>query len=316
MRNKMTRRSFIKKSVALGASTSIGSSGLSHLLEAAVNPDFKDQNIDVAVAVGSDYFKSTQTAIGILGGMSKFVPKNSRVLLLGNVWRVPGTYTKPDIFRAVARMCREAGAKKITCVSMMPKRNWEQTGNKAALEGEGVSLNLFDYKDYSQFTNVPIPKGIFLKKAEIIKEYFGHDVFINIPICKHHVDTVFSCTMKNLMGLNSYRNNRNFHIDETEKQSDQENYLAQCIADLNTIILPTLNVVDATEFIATNGPIGPGRIIKPMKVVAGFDRIAIDAYCIELLDKKPANVIKIRKGFEQGLGEIDLSKIRIHEEML
>ena len=73
-------------------------------------------------------------------------------------------------------------------------------------------------------------------------------------------------------------------------------------------------MVDATEFIVTNGPMGPGKIIKPRKIVAGTDRIAIDAYCITLLDKKCDDVIKIRKGYQQGLGEINLSKVKVHEE--
>ena len=313
MRNKITRRNFIKKGAALGASTSIGTTSLSNIIEATVNPN---KNIDIAVTIGRDYYENTKKAIEILDGMSKYVPKNSSVLLLGNVWRVPGTFTKPDIFRAIARLCWDAGAKDITCVSMMPKRNWEITGNKVALKKENVKLKLFDYKDYSQYTTVPIPKGILLKKAEILKDLFLHDIFINLPLCKDHVDTVFSCTMKNLMGLTSYRCNRKFHIEESIQKIDKVNYLAQCIADLNTVIKPTLNVVDATEFISTNGPMGPGRIIKPNKVVAGVDRIAIDSYCINLLGKKIDDVIKISKGYKHGLGEMDISKVEIYEEKL
>lgn len=316
MKKKITRRNFIKESAAFSVSTSLVTSGLSNIMEDAEKKNFPHKNIDVAVTIGGDYFENTKKAIEILGGMSKFVPKNSSVLLLGNVWRVPGTYTKPDIFRAIARMCRDAGAKKITCVSPMPIKNWEQTGNAAVLKKEGVALKLFDYRDYSQFKRVPIPRGILLKKAEIVKEYYTHDVFINVPICKHHIDTVFSCTMKNLMGLNSYRNNRKFHIDKTDQKIDKAQYLAQCIADLNTVVTPALNVVDATEFIATNGPMGPGKIIKPQKIVAGVDRIAMGAYCIGLLNKKINDVIKIRKGYKHGLGEMNLSKVRVHEEKL
>ena len=313
MKNNITRRNFIKSSAAFSISTSLASANLSDIIEENVKPNLSHKNVDVAVTESKDYFAATQKAIEILGGMSKFVPKNSSVLLLGNVWKVPGTYTKPDIFRAVARMCREAGAKKITCVSMMPRQNWEKTGNKAALEKEGVELKLFDYKDYSRFERVAIPRGILLKEAEILKEYLNFDVFINIPIFKHHVDTLVSCTMKNLMGLNSYRSNRKFHTGETGHNIDTVEYLAQCIADLNTLIIPTLNVVDATEFISTNGPTGPGRIIKPQKIVAGVDRIALDVYCIALLDKKSKDVIKIWKGYEHGLGEIDLAKVRLHK---
>jgi len=314
MSNKITRRTFIKGSAAFTILTPSLTSGVSRIFESSENPDLPSQNIDVAVTIGSNYFESTKKAIDILGGMSKFVPKNSSVLLLGNVWNVPGTFTKPDIFRAIARMCWEARAKNVTCVSMMPVRNWEMTGNATVLKKEGVVLRLFDFEDYSQYKRVPIPNGRLLKEAEIMNEFFNHDVFINVPICKHHVDTVFSCTMKNLMGLNSYRNNRKFHIDEDGRAISTAEHLGQCIADLNTVIVPTLNVIDATEFIATNGPMGPGKIVKPRKIVAGVDRLALDAYCIALLDKNINDVVKIQKGYEQGLGVIDLSKVRVVEE--
>ncbi len=313
MDNRITRRIFLKKSAALGAAASISTTGFSNFSEPVFDPD---KNIDIAVTTGSDYFESTKRVVELLGGMSKYVHENSNVLLLGNVWRVPGTFIKPDIFRAVASMCRDAGAKKIKCVSMMPQRNWDITGNKKALEKENVELKLFDYEDYSQYNIVNVPAGVLLKEAEILKDLYSHDVFINIPLCKDHVSTVFSCTMKNLMGLTSYRCNRKFHIEERDEKIDKANYLAQCIADLNTVITPNLNVVDATEFIATNGPMGPGRVIKPRKIVAGVDRIAIDAYCIGLLGKTAENVLKIKKGYDHGLGEMDISKIKIREDRL
>lgn len=313
---KISRRSFFKRGIVLGASSSFGTTVFSKVLNAAIKPVFSNEDIDVAVVSGANYFENTKKAIEMFGGMSVFVPKNSTVLLLGNVWRAPGTCTKPDIFRAVARMRKEAGDKKITCVSMMPKRNWDITGNNVALERENIELRLVDYKDYSKYTSISIPKGVILKKAEVLKNFFAHNVFINIPICKDHISTLFSCTMKNLMGLNSYRYNREFHIEERDPNIDKADYLTQCIVDLNTVITPTLNVVDATEFISTNGPIGPGKIIKPLRIVAGVDRIANDAYCIALLNRRIDHVLKIRKGYEHGLGEMDLSKVKIKEVTL
>ena len=59
-------------------------------------------------------------------------------------------------------------------------------------------------------------------------------------------------------------------------------HLEQLIVDLNKALKPALNVVDATEFIVTNGPFGPGELLKPRKVVAGTDPVAVDAYCASL----------------------------------
>ena len=108
MGKNITRRNFIKRGAALAASSSVWNTGFSKISEAVVNSDFTNKHIDIAVTIGDGYFENTIKAIKILGGMIKFVPKNSSMLLLGNVWRVPGTFTKPDIFRATARMCWEA----------------------------------------------------------------------------------------------------------------------------------------------------------------------------------------------------------------
>jgi len=70
-------------------------------------------------------------------------------------------------------------------------------------------------------------------------------------------------------------------------------------------------LADATEFITTNGPFDPGKIIKPQQVIAGVDGIAVDSYCSTLLGLSGEDVIMIRKGHEQGFGEIDLKKIKI-----
>ena len=75
-----------------------------------------------------------------------------------------------------------------------------------------------------------------------------------------------------------------------------------------------LNVVDATEIIVTNGPFGPGQLFRPGKVVAGTDRVAIDAYCASLRGLDPKDIVQIKKGAEQGLGQIDLTKVVLREE--
>jgi uncharacterized protein (DUF362 family) len=119
--------------------------------------------------------------------------------------------------------------------------------------------------------------------------------------------------MKNLMGLNSPKSNRTFHKEDWQTNIDSIRHLDQCIADLNTVITPDLCIVDATEFIITNGPFGPGEIHQPRKVVAGTDRVAIDSYCCGLWGLEPADIIMINKASEHGLGEMDLGKVTVNE---
>lgn len=312
MTARMARREFFEKSFKLGFSVAVGSS-LHHFLGSS-HPALAEEKIDIAIASGSDYFKNTVKAVELLGGMEKFVPKNSKVAILPNTQsRHPGTFTKPEIVRAVLQMCKSAGAAEVNCLSWLARKNWEDTGLVQAVEGEGANLKLIEMNDESLFRPVPIPKGKVLKEAKIMNEYYANDVLIDMPVTKDHAGNKFTGTMKNLMALNFRVSNRTFHREDWKTNISSIEYLDQCIADLNTVIKPTLCIVDATEFITTNGPMGPGELIKPQKVVAGVDRVAVDAYCCTLWGLEAKDIFMINKGYEHGLGEIDLKKVKIKE---
>ena len=71
------RREFIKKTAGIGFSTALGGSLIFPWMDSPVQA-FGRQRIDIAVASGSDYLKNTTKAVGLLGGMKRFV-KNVRV---------------------------------------------------------------------------------------------------------------------------------------------------------------------------------------------------------------------------------------------
>lgn len=267
----------------------------------------------VGVAVGDDFGKAAARAVELLGGIGKFVPKGARVALLPNVQsRHPGSFTKPEILREVIRLCRRAGASEVDCLSWQTVKQWDDAGLKAVLDAEGAGLRIFA-KDESLFKPVPVPGGVALKEVRVLGALYDHDVLINMPIAKDHAGNKFTGTMKNLMGLNSPGCNRTFHKPNWKTDPDDIAHLDQCIVDLNKAVKPALNIVDATEFIVTNGPFGPGEMIKPHKVVAGADRVAVDAYCASLWGLKPEDIVHIRRGAEQGLGRIEPGKKGIRE---
>jgi len=313
MAKKIGRREFIKKSAKIGFSAAVGSSAIYQLVDGSICA-FGEEKIDIAVVSGGDYLNSTTRAVELLGGIKKFVPKNSKVAILPNTQsRHPGTYTKPEIVRAVIKMCKEAGAKEINCLSWLTKKHWEGTGLAQAVEEEGANLKLINMDDESLYKQVQISDGKALKEAQIMKELYRNDVFINMPVTKDHAGNKFTGTMKNLMGLNFRRNNRTFHKEGWKTERSAIEHLDQCIVDLNTVIKPDLNIVDATEFITTNGPMGPGKLLKPQKIVAGTDRVAIDAYCTTLWGLNAQDIIMINSGYKQKLGEINLKKVKIKE---
>ncbi len=307
MSKKIDRREFIQKSAAISLSSVLGRN-------LAANIKLKEQNIDMAVVKGEDYVKSTKKAVETLGGMKKFVPENSKVALLPNVQsRHPGTYTKPEIVRATIQMCKEAGAKEIACIGWLPQRNWVNTGMKKVIDEEGARLVITNERDETLFKPVPIPKGEVLKEARIMRTFYNYDVFINMNIIKEHSGSNLSGALKNLMGINSPKSNQNFHKTIGTTNKDDIRHLDRCIADLNTIIRPDLCIIDATVFVITNGPHGPGELLKPQKVIVGTDPVAIDSYGASIFGYDQKNILAITKAHAHGIGEMDLEKLNIKE---
>jgi uncharacterized protein (DUF362 family) len=313
MNKKIKRREFFKKSAQFGFSAAVGFN-LKKSLRGGEALGQGQGVPDIAVAKGSDYYAGTLKAVEVLGGMKRFVSQGVRVALLPNSQsRHPGSFTKPELIRAVVEKCLEAGAKEVNCLTWLARENWEASGLDAVLKEAGANLKFIESEE-AHFKPVPIQGGKILQEAMIMKEFYNHDVFIDMPITKDHAGNRFTGTMKNLMALNFREHNRqHFHKQDWQTNPESIQHLDQCIVDLNKAVKPTLCVVDATEFITTNGPFGPGELAKPQKVVAGTDRVAIDAYCASLWGLAAADIYQIKLGSEQGLGEIDLKKVRIKE---
>ena len=268
---------------------------------------------DVAVAVGTDPGAAAVKAVELAGGMARFIKKGAKVALLPNVQsRHPGTHTQPEIFRAAVKMCREAGAAEIVVLSLLTPQHSEAAGlSRVALE-EGVEIKHIP-ADAGLYRNVPVPRALLFKEASVPVEFFNYDAYINMPITKDHAGNRFTGALKNQMGLNSRASNRFFHKPNWKTDPADVEHMEVCIVDLNLIFNPALSLVDATEVIITNGPMGPGELLKPGKVIAGWDRVAVDACCAKILGLEPREILSIRMAAERGLGEIDLKKLRVEE---
>ncbi len=304
MSESISRRSFIKSGALLGASTILGSG--------TMGLAFADVNVDIAAVKGTDYFGNTIKAVEILGGMPKFVSKQSSVgLLINSPWKYPGSYVNPEIALAVIRMCLDAGAREIWVFKSLDDSYWSRSARTEKSHDEAKVIRFRG----DELVNVSIPQGRSLKKAEIAKGLLNCDVLINMPIAKNHNGVRFTGTMKNMMGATSRSTNRFFHAGSsgTSGSYDDVEFLSQCIADINLLRKPDLCIFDGTQMITTNGPQGPGKMVAPQKVFAGVDRVAMDVYGANLLGIKGEEVRTTRMAYEFGLGKINLSSLQIRE---
>jgi len=309
MKDHISRREFINRSIA----ASIGAATASISFPSALFGNPLTAGIDLCVVSGTDYFNNTMKAIELLGGIGKFVPKGSIIgMLINSPWDRPGTYTNPDIALAVMQMCFDAGAKEIYSIENVSANYWKRSKLYKKFENEVDRI-----KSNSDKTTVTIDKGKSLKQADISKTLLECDVLINVPIIKHHRGTNMTGNLKNMMGACSSSTNRFFHKGSGKSglfsYYDDPDFLSQCIADVNLIRKPNLCIADATEFLTTNGPAGPGYITKAQKIIAGANCLSVDAYGATILGLSPVDVNIIKYANVHGIGRIDLKKLTIKE---
>jgi uncharacterized protein (DUF362 family) len=285
----MERRDFLKK-VALLAGVMGGGALLPASGKAA------DQEIGIAVVEGTNPAGQVREAIRLLGGIQRFVRRGDRVVLLPNPQGTGrGVTTNPDMVAETVRLCLAAGASSVNVSSCHGQEDWRGTGIIEKVEASGGRMK---YPDSDRdWATIQIPKARVRKEVEVIRDAREADVLINMPIFKQHNYTRTTGCLKNLMGMN--HDNWGFHKGDL--------YLHQAIVDLASIFSPALCLVDATTILTQGGPFGPGRVIHPNKVYAGKNMVALDAFCCDLLNVNPREVLHIQLAHESGLGQMNLA---------
>ena len=299
----ITRRDFVATGAAAGT-----------LLATGVGFGEKAQGPppDLAVAHGPDVAKNTAAVVEAHGGIGAFVRPGQIVNILPNAQGShPGTSTDPVLVKTVVDLCKKAGAKEVRWLTWQSGKYFERSNIAQLVEGSGAKFIQVDSDDESQWNNFEVPNGVALEKIRVFKILDECDVFINMPIIKDHIGSRFTGSLKNYMGASHPTDNRLFH---PTFEGEDLLRMEQCIADLNTVVRkPDLIIADAMTILTSKGPFGPGDIAKPNKVVAGVDRVALDAYGATLLGLEGSEVTMIVDAHQLGLGEIDLGKVSIKE---
>jgi uncharacterized protein (DUF362 family) len=290
----MNRRTFIKF-VGL---TSIFYRGLLRDLSAAQTPV-------LAIAEGKDYPGITMNAVRALGGMKRFVRRGDTVVVKPNIgWdRSPeqAANTHPLVVRAVVEECLRAGAGKVKVFDRPcndERRCYVNSGIAAALRDlKSVELK---YVEDERFRKVAI-NGTVLREWELYGEALSANVFINVPVAKHHGLTRLSLAIKNVMGVMG-GNRGKIHRN-----------IGPALADINGVLKSHLVVIDATRILTDHGPQGGDlRDVRVLnKVIASTDIVAADAYATTLFGLKPADISTTVAAYGKGLGEMNLNKVRI-----
>ncbi len=260
----------------------------------------------VGIGKDKDYRKLVRQVIALIGGMGAFVKPGARVVIKPNMSfdRPPemGATTHPLVVRTLAEMALEAGASQVrifdrTCNEA--RRCYHNSGILPAIQGMDNRKVRCDYIDRRKFVTVPIPEGRVLKGWDIYRDALEADCYINVPVAKQHGLAGLSLSLKNNMGI--LGGNRG----QLHRKLDQN------LADLATIIRPTLNVVDATRMLLRNGPQGGSlRDVQTNDtILASSDPVAVDACATMLFGRSPDEIGATVAAADMGLGIMRLNRI-------
>lgn len=302
--NSMNRRKFIRKSITIGG-VSISLSLIPKFLRAASVND----KSDIYSISSENPRESIPKLIKSLGGIESFIkPGNSVGFLVNSPWVHQGFYTNPDIVLVLMKMCKNAGAAKLICYKPVRDGYWEESQYFDEMK---PMIEEIIYGD--ERVEIDINGGKEMKSAEVFKIFMESDVFINVPVAKHHNGTTYSGVLKNLMGVSSRDTNRHMHSPDGEYSYSKTVYLSTCIADLNLIRKPDLSIIDAGVCAINNGPRGPGDSISPGLIIGGTDPLAMDIYASTLLGMEPQDIYTFTAAKELRLGKSNMEEIGITE---
>ena len=303
----MDRRDFLKKSILLGAAAgaaqSIGS--FSNLF--ATERNLTPKGYDLVAIKGGEPQAMFDKAIESFGGMKSFVKEGQTVVLKPNIgWDVSAERagnTNPLLVKQIIKHCFNAGAKDVyvfdhTCDDW--KRSYSDSGIESAVKDAGGKIVSGASEGY--YHDVEVKSGSTLKNAKVHELILNSDVFINVPILKHHGSTGITIGMKNLMGI------------VWDRRFWHQNGLHQCIADFASYRKPNLIIVDAYNVMKRNGPRGVSKedLVTMKSLLISRDIVAIDAAAAKLFGIDPEKVDYIRIASEMKLGEMNLNKLSIN----
>ena len=262
----------------------------------------------LAVAHGADPAAITKAALSAVGGIERFVKRGNDVIIKPNICvdYHPAEYaatTNPVVVGTLVALCLGAGAKRVrvmdTPLGGTPDAAYAISGIGDAVRAAG---GIMEVMSPAKFAKSAIPQGKDLTEWDVYQDVLQADVLINVPIAKQHSLARLSLGCKNLLGTVATPNmiHRN---------------LGQRIADLTSLIRPSLTVVDAVRILTAHGPTGGSLndVKQTNTIIVSHDIVSADAYAATLFNLTGADIPYLQAAADMGLGKLKLDSIKISE---
>jgi len=250
--------------------------------------------------------RTLNMSLELIGGIGTVLRRGDKVIIKPNLF-LPLSYktgatTNPLLIEALIDILRENGIKKIiigegSVIGENTERCFKECGIEEIAKRKEVEL--LDFKK-DDFIPMSISNGKVFRILKIPKTVAYSDAIINLPVLKTHDCFPVTLGLKNMKGVIHEKDKARFHLLD----------LAQCIVDLNKIVLPRITIIDGTVGMEGMGP-AYGLPANMGIILSSFDTVAADTVGSMVMGIDPMSVSYIKLAAEQGLGFSNISDIDI-----
>jgi uncharacterized protein (DUF362 family) len=262
----------------------------------------------MAVVHGADPAAITKAALDAIGGIERFVKSGMDVIIKPNICTdyntaEYATTTNPIVVATLVKLAFGAGAKRVRVMDYpfggSAESAYAISGITDAVEAAGGEMHIMSLPKYKAYS---IEGAKSMKSADVYPDIMEADVLINVPIAKHHGSSRLTLAAKNLMGVVRDRNSMHMGLHNR-------------IADLSSLVRPTLTLIDGVRILMDNGPTG-GNLndVKQLDtVIASHDLVCADAYATGWFGMTASDVAYIGACADLGVGTLDWQSVKLEE---
>ncbi|MFA4877419.1 MAG: DUF362 domain-containing protein [Methanoregula sp.] len=280
------------------------------------------EQVDIFIADATDRFGGVES---VLGGFDLSV-------LAGSTVAVKANYNSADPFPASTHLetldavCTAIADEKAAKITLAERSGGGETRDVLAQMGvlalakeRGFAVTVLDEMERSGWHEIQAPALHWARGFYIAAPFIRSDHVVQTCCLKtHRYGGHFTLSLKNAVGCIARRvQNLNYDfMNELHTSPDQR----LMIAEVNKFFRTDLVVLDATEGFASGGP-DKGKLIRPGVILAGSDRVAIDATGVALLrsfgtvpdvaDGRIFDQEQIARAAELGIGVSSAKGIRL-----
>jgi uncharacterized protein (DUF362 family) len=284
----MKRRDFLKQSAAGAAVSILGRSVLS--------ASAAEAKAKVALVRSDDRAKGIAAALKLVSFPS---PSGKKVLIKPNFNTAdpaPGS-THNDVLRQLVQEMKSRGATRLTVGDSCGPGETGAVMEKKGIPALGQEIG-FDVMNFDELLPDAwvhcTPPGSYWKNGFKVARPVVEAEYLLWTCClkTHQFGGVHSLSLKLAVGVLE----KKVRFPEMHASKD---HMRHMIAEINYAFKPQLIVMDGVDIFVDGGPM-TGKPAKPGIIVAGTDRIAIDAVGLAVLKHHGSNdAIMSRKIFEQ-----------------